>query len=140
MRISPKSLNVDIGLLILRLSTGFLMLFHGVSKLVNGHGFIRDMLSEKGLPDFLWLGVPLTEVVSPILLVLGIFTRFSGLGVALVMVFSILLAHPTDAFTLTQWGGLTSELSLLFMFGGLTLFFTGGGKYSLYKPSNELLR
>lgn len=137
---SSKLLNTDLGLLILRLSTGGLMLFHGVAKLIHGHDHIRGILSEKGLPQFLWLGVPLTEVIAPILLVLGIFTRLAGLGVALVMAFSIVLAHLSDAFTISEYGGLAAELNLLFLFGGLTLFFTGGGKYSLYKPENGWLK
>lgn len=137
---SPKLFNTDLGLLFLRIATGGLMIFHGTAKLIHGHDFIKGILAEKGLPQFLWLGVPLTEFIAPVLLILGLFTRLAGLGVALVMLFSIILAHPTDAFTLTKYGGLTAELNLLFLFGGLTLFFTGSGKYALYRPANEWLK
>lgn len=116
------------------------MLFHGVAKLIHGHEHIKGILAEKGLPQFLWLGVPLLEAVAPILLVLGVFTRLSGLGIAFVMLCAIILAHPTDAFTITEYGGLYAELNLMFLLGGLTLFFTGGGKYALYKPQNEWLK
>jgi putative oxidoreductase len=115
------------------------MLFHGVHKLINGHDFIKGILSEKGLPQFLWLGVPLAEIIAPVLLILGIFTRISGLSTAVVMFFSIFLAFGTKAFSLTPYGGLLAELNILFLFAGLTLFFTGGGKYSLYKSKNEWL-
>ena len=36
--------NTDFGLLLLRLTIGGLMLFHGVSKLINGVGPISGML------------------------------------------------------------------------------------------------
>jgi len=136
----PKFINTDAGLLVLRVSTGALMLFHGVAKLIHGHDPIKGILAEKGLPGFFWFGVPLAEVIAPILLILGVFTRVSGLGVALVMVFSIFLVHLADVFTISQNGGLALELNFLFLFGGLSLFFTGGGKYALYKPKNEWLQ
>ena len=137
---SSTNFNSNLGILLLRFATGGLMLFHGIAKLTHGHEHIKGLLAEKGLPQFLWLGVPLTEVIAPLLLILGVFTRLSGLGIALVMVFSIFLAHSADAFTITEYGGLATELNLLFLFGGLSLFFIGGGKYALYKPENDWLK
>lgn len=45
--------NNDLGLLLLRLSVGGLMLFHGIHKLVYGVGFIGGMLAQLGLPSFI---------------------------------------------------------------------------------------
>ncbi|MBX2922561.1 MAG: DoxX family protein [Chitinophagaceae bacterium] len=135
-----KPLNINLGLLLLRITTGGLLLFHGVSKLMYGFDFIKGMLAEKGFPQFLWLGVPITEVIAPVLLISGVFTRISGLGISLLMLFTIILVHAAEAFTISQSGGLSIELNLLYLSGGLTLFFTGGGKYALYKPANEWLR
>lgn len=56
--------NVSSDMLLIRLSTGGLLLFHGAAKLSHGHSFIREMLSEKGMPECLRLGVPLTEVIA----------------------------------------------------------------------------
>ena len=50
------SCKTNIGLLLLRLSTGGLMLFHGVAKLQGGLGFLQGMLAAKGLPAFLAYG------------------------------------------------------------------------------------
>src|SRR5713101_1753933 len=40
----------DVGKLVLRLTTGGLMLFHGVDKLIHGLGHIRSDLAAAGLP------------------------------------------------------------------------------------------
>ena len=53
----------DLGLLVLRLTMGGLMLFHGVHKLTHGVGFIGDMLAGMGLPSFIAYGALLGEVV-----------------------------------------------------------------------------
>ncbi len=49
--------NNDLGLLILRLSIGILMLFHGISKMIYGIDFIEGLMSSKGLPGFFAYGV-----------------------------------------------------------------------------------
>ncbi|WP_192348716.1 DoxX family protein [Algoriphagus sp. Y33] len=135
-----STLNPDLGILLLRIATGGLMVFHGVGKLIQGHDFVKASLAEKGLPTFLWIGAPLGEVLAPLLLILGIFSRLSGLMIAAVMVFALYLGHGMQAFTLTDTGGLDGELAFLYMFGGLALFFLGGGKYVVYKTKNDLLK
>ena len=57
--------NLDTGLLILRLTLGILMLFHGIAKITNGVGGIEGMLTSKGLPAFLAYGVYVGEVIVP---------------------------------------------------------------------------
>ncbi len=49
--------NADLGKLIIRLTLGGLMLFHGIAKLLNGVGFIEGELASHGLPTFLAYGV-----------------------------------------------------------------------------------
>lgn len=140
MKTSETSPNHHLGLLIMRLSVGGLLIFHGIAKLSHGHEFIHEMLAEKGLPQFLWLGIPLTEVVAPLLLIAGIFTRLAGLGIAVLMIITIMLAHLPNAFTITETGGLEVELNLLYLFGGLALFFTGSGRYAVYNRNNFWLQ
>lgn len=137
---SATSVNYNIGLLIMRLSVGGLLLLHGIAKMSHGYDFIRGMLNEKGLPQLLWLGVPLTEVVAPVLLIVGIFSRMAGFSIVVLMVVTILLAHMPNAFTISETGGLEVELNLLYLFGGLAIFFTGPGKYSVYKPARYWLQ
>ncbi len=122
--------NNDLGLLILRITIGFLMLLHGIAKL-KGVSFIEGMLDGKGLPSFLAYGVYITEIVAPILLIVGFRTKLAALVFAFGALIAMLLAHPTDIFSLSKYGGWEVELLGLYLFGAIALFFTGGGKYAL---------
>ena len=122
--------NDDLGKLILRLSVGILMLFHGAGKLLNMEGslqFIGGQLTSLGLPMEIAYGVFLGEVIAPIMIIFGLFTRLGGLLIAGNMVFAIVLVHTAELFTLGQSGGWALELQGLFLFGGLSILFLGGG-------------
>lgn len=123
--------NKDLGLFILRLTLGGLMLFHGISKVIYGVESIQAMLVSKGLTSFLAHGVYVGEVIVPILLILGFRTRIAALFFAFNMLVAMLLVHSGDIFSLTNHGGWALELIALFLFGAISLFFTGGGKYGL---------
>lgn len=124
----------DVGKLILRVAVGVLMLFHGLSKLRHGVAWMAGPLSAHHLPSFLAYGVYVAEVVAPILLILGIFTRFAGGVIALEMVVAIYLVLGANAFTLDkQTGALKSELQFLYMLSGLAIAFLGSGRYALSK-------
>ncbi len=134
-----KELNADLGKLLLRLPVGGLMLFHGIAKLIHGFEPIKGMLANNGLPQFIWLGVPLGEVVAPICILLGIFTRISSLLIAFTMVMTIYLVHKMETFSLTEMGSLAGELNLFYLLTALALFFLGSGKFSLYRGNNGFL-
>ncbi|MFB2120122.1 DoxX family protein [Parapedobacter sp. 2B3] len=123
--------NLNIGLLVFRLNMGFFMLFHGIYKLVNGVDGIKGMLSEMGLPTFLAYGVHLGETLAPILLIIGFRTKLAALLFTGVMVVAFVMAHTENILSLGKSGAWAHELIALFLFGGLGLIFTGGGKYSL---------
>jgi putative oxidoreductase len=124
-------LNEDIGKLILRFSIAALMLFHGFSKLFNGIDGIKFLVTNAGLPEFVAYGVYMGEVVFPILIILGLFTRISSLFFALTMVFAIFLAHSSELFVLEETGGLLIELPLIYLLASISIMFIGAGKYSL---------
>src|SRR5262249_27927991 len=65
----------DIAKLMLRILIGGLLLFHGVDKLRNGVGSVRADLAKAGLPGILAYGIYLGEVVAPLLVLLGLWTR-----------------------------------------------------------------
>lgn len=124
-------LNEDIGKLILRFSIASLMLFHGFSKLFNGIDGIKFLVTKAGLPEVIAYGVYFGEIVFPILIILGLFTRISSLFFALTMVFAIFLAHSNELFNLSETGGLAIESALIFLLGAVSIMFIGAGKYSL---------
>jgi putative oxidoreductase len=127
--------NNDIGIFILRQAVGFLMLLHGIAKF-KGLSGIEGLLTEAGLPAFLAYGVFITEIVAPLMIMLGFRTRLASIVFILGVLAAIFLAHASDVFTLNQYGGWGIELLGLYLFGAVTLFFTGGGKYSISRKSD----
>lgn len=111
------------------------MLLHGVAKL-KGISGIENMLNNVGLPSFLAYGVYITEIVAPLLIMVGYRTRLAAAVFIFGVLFAIFLAHPSNVFVLNKHGGWGIELLGLFLFGGLTLFFTGGGKLALSSSNN----
>lgn len=124
--------NEDIGKLILRLTVGFLILFHGIAKIRNEDmmNFIQTDLERINLPALLSHGVYLGEVIAPLLIILGIFTRLGGLLIVINMLFAISLRHLNEIFSLNEYGGIQLELQLLYLFCGLAIIFLGSGKYA----------
>lgn len=123
--------NDDLGKLILRLMVGGLMLFHGVAKLQSGVGFIAGKLEAIKLPPELAYGVYATEILAPILIIIGIQVRLAALSIVGTMVGAIYLVHMSDIWTLTKHGAWGIELQMLFLMSALALFFMGSGKYAV---------
>lgn len=121
----------DAGKLLLRAVLAILLLFHGVSKLSGGIGFITGMLQGLGLPAFLGYGVYIGEVVAPLLILVGLYTRPAALVVAINMVVALLLAHTSQFFTLSDTGGWALELQGMYFGGALAVALLGAGRYSL---------
>jgi putative oxidoreductase len=61
----------DLGKLILRIGVAVPLGFHGVSKLRNGIAWMAGPLHSTCLPMFVGYGVYVTEVIAPLLLILG---------------------------------------------------------------------
>jgi len=128
--------NIDIGILITRISLGILMLLHGSAKLLNGLDFIKGMLTQAGLPSFIAYGVIFGEVIAPVVILIGFRARIGAAFYAINCISAILLAHSADLFTINQFGGWTIELLGLYLFGSIALFFTGAGRYSVSKTNS----
>jgi putative oxidoreductase len=121
----------DLGRLILRLAVGGLLFLHGIGKITHGIVPIHQMLEAKGLPSVIAYGVYIGEVVAPLLVILGILTRVGGILIFINMAMAIFLAGMGQLGELNQGGGWAVELPVLYMLGGLAIFFLGAGKYSV---------
>ncbi len=121
----------DLGKLLLRVALGVLMLLHGFAKIKGGIDPIIGMVTQHGLPMFIAFGVYIGEVIAPILLIIGLYTRAAALLVALNMVFAVALAHANQLLSLTKQGGWALELQGLFFFSALAVMLLGAGRYSL---------
>ena len=121
----------DLGKLLLRLAVGGLMLFHGLHKLFGGVGFISGLLVEKGLPGFIAYGVLVGEVLCPVLIILGMFTRPAALVLAFTMVVAWLMVGIGETGSLEVTGAWAIESIVYFFLGALAVAFMGAGRYSV---------
>lgn len=121
----------DLAKLILRLSLGLLTLLHGIAKLVGGPGFILGLMAKHGLPEALGYLVYVGELLAPLLLIAGLWTRAAALVIAVNMLVAIALVHAGQLFELSKSGGWALELQGFFLFTALALVFSGAGRYSL---------
>lgn len=128
-----SSLRVDLGKLVLRFGVGFLMLFHGVAKLIDGVGFIKMTLAKSGLPEFMAYGTYLGEIVAPILLMLGLKTKSAAGVIVFTMVVALYLVHLGDIFSLAKTGAWAIELIAFYIFASIAIMLLGPGKYSVDK-------
>jgi putative oxidoreductase len=127
----PITTRDDVGKLILRLTVGLLLLLHGIFTLQNGIGWMAGVLGQVGLPAFVGYGVYVGEVIAPIFLLAGYYTRPAALIVAFNMLMAIVLAQRDKIFTRNQGGGWAIELELLFLLGAIAIFFLGSGRYAI---------
>ena len=131
MRLSLNSANrTDLGLSILRATTGAIFVAHGVQKL-----FIYGVAGVTG--GFAQMGVPMPGIVGPatglvelfggLALIFGLFTRVAGVGLAVIMLGAIGFVHSAAGFFAPN--GI--EFPLLLLGAAGTLALTGAGRYSL---------
>ena len=122
-----------IGKLVLRLTLGILLLFHGAAKILNPDSikFIEGKLLEFDLTPYLAYGVFLGEIVAPFLIILGIFTRLGGILIVGTMLFAIFLVHPDELLSLGKHGGWALELQGFYLLCGLIIFLMGSGKFAV---------
>lgn len=124
----------DAGKLILRLTVGGLMLFHGVSKLRHGVAWMAGPLGAHHLPASLAYGVYVGEVLAPVLLILGIFTRPAAWLVIIDMLMALYLVVRGHALELNpQTGAIGAELQFFYVFAALAIAFLGSGRYAISK-------
>ena len=121
----------DAGKFILRAVLAAMLLFHGVAKLHNGIGFVADMLAKAGLPAVFGYGVYIGEVVAPLFLLAGLYTRAAALVVAINMIVAVSLAHTSQFFTINDTGGWALELQGMYFFTAVALVLLGAGRYSV---------
>ena len=118
--------QIDFGLLFLRVSGAFMLLHvHGWPKIVHYSNELTVIEDPFGLgAQFSLLAAIFAEVVCPVLIALGLLTRFACLPVIAVLLVSMFIVHPQWSIAEGQFGWL-----LMVIFGAIA--FCGPGKYSL---------
>ena len=121
----------DFGKLLLRLTFGILMLFHGIAKVNHGVDWIYALLETKGLPGFIAYGAFIGEIVAPIFIIIGYFTRPAAMVYAVNIIVATILVGLGKFFTLTQVGAWGLEIETIYIMAGFCIMFLGAGKFSL---------
>jgi putative oxidoreductase len=126
-----SSATDDLAKLVLRATLAILVLFHGISKIFGGIGHISGMLGKLGMPEAFGYLVYIGEVVAPLLVLLGIWTRLAALVIAINMIVAIMLVHTHEIMTLSKTGGWALELQGFFLMTALVVAIQGAGRYSI---------
>lgn len=120
----------DTAKLLLRLTLGVLMLLHGIDKITGGIDPILGMVTKAGLPAAFGYLVYVGEVVAPLLLIVGAWTRAAAVVLAINMVIALALVHAAQLATLAPTGGWALELQGFYLAVALAIALLGAGRYS----------
>jgi putative oxidoreductase len=128
----------DTGKLVLRLGLGLVILVHGISKLSAGVGFVSGLLASHGLPPALAYLVYVGEIVAPLLLIVGFYTRPAAWIVVINMIAAIGLIRYKDLFVISKTGGWAMELEGLLLISAGAVALLGAGRFSLGGSGGQL--
>jgi putative oxidoreductase len=120
----------DIAKLLLRISLGVLILFHGVHKLIHGIGAVKALVVAAHLPEFLAYGVYVGELIAPIFIILGLYARVASAILAVNMFVAIYVAYGFS-LSVSKYGALAWETPFLFFIMSILLILLGSGKYAV---------
>ncbi len=130
-RLESKMSFPDLGKLILRISFSLMFLLHGLEKIYGGTAFIQALFINIGLPGFLAYSVYLGEIIAPVLIILGIYTRLSSVFVIGTCLIIIKLLYMDNLFAISQSGAWAVENVGMYLFSSIAILFIGPGKYAL---------
>lgn len=120
-----KTLKTDIGLAVLRILPSIFLLTHGWGKfnrLISGNFEFADPIGIGSSPS-LFLAV-IGEFICPILIILGLKTRWAALPSAITMFVAAFIHHSADPFA-------DKEKALLFMVFFIVIILLGPGRFSV---------
>ena len=116
--------QVNIALLIMRLTAGVLMAHHGYQKLSNFSSIEPKFMEFMGLSKSISLGLVVgAEFFCSLLLIVGLATRFALVPLVITMIVAVFQAHSGEIFG-------DGETAFLYLAIYVTLLLKGAGKYS----------
>ena len=124
-------MNESTGKLILRIALGVLVLLHGIGKLSHGIDWLDGALASAGLPGFFKYGVYIGEVVAPLAVIAGYYSRIGAWLIAVNMLFALGLVQGSKLFLINASGGLAVETDYMYFFSAIALALIGPGRYAV---------
>jgi putative oxidoreductase len=127
LRLDFLPASTDLSLLVLRLWLGgSLVVLHGWGKLMGYKKMAGSFPDPLKVGNEVSLALAVTgEVLCPVLLILGLFTRFAALGSAITMAVAFFLVHE---MILNARSG---ELAFIYLAGFVTILLAGPGRFAL---------
>jgi putative oxidoreductase len=115
----------NIGMLLLRVTSGALILVHGYDKLVKFGQMKSQFIDFMGIGSSLSLSLTIfAEFFCAIFLIVGLFTRLAVIPLIINMSVALIMAHNSDVFG-------EGEKATLFLVAFVTILFNGPGKISV---------
>ena len=119
------------GLTVLRVVVGVVFLVHGVDKVFNlKFGGVAGFFAQHGIPApaVAAVVVSLVEFLGGIALILGLFSRWVAIPIAIDMLVAILVVHLPNGFFVSSRG---YEFTLLLLAASVALILEGGGELAV---------
>jgi putative oxidoreductase len=132
----------DLGKLVLRVTVGILIVFHGLALATGDAGIPNNLARWHLPPELMWLGF-LVEFGGGLAMIFGAYARLGGLLLGVFMVIAIFMAHlglmgaQNHLFMVANnpagnhWDHYFLETQMFYLLGGFTVALLGAGKYGL---------
>lgn len=123
----------DYAALFLRIAIGVVFMYHGYDKLfVTTPANFAGFLAGFGVPATLTVAwaVAIVEFVGGLLILIGLFTRYVALLLAIEMIFAFFLIHMRNGFLVSNNG---FEFVLVLFLSCVALLFSGSRSISVEK-------
>ncbi len=116
--------NTDLGLLLVRVGLGLVFIAHGWAKIAGMEDTV-GFFASIGLSAFWAYLVAYVEFIGGIAMLVGLFTNWAGMLLAVVMIVAIAMLKLSKGFV----GGY--EFDLVLFLSSLAIVIAGPGKYTL---------
>ena len=138
----------ELSIFVLRIGFSLLMVHHGLEKLQDPQGFAEFVVGKyfpflPGDPVIWTFGAAITQLVCPLGLALGVFSRLSALGLFSTMAFAVyfhILDTGLEGFPLAVVESHNYAFELSFIYGAISLYFlcAGPGRLALLRRTNKI--
>lgn len=121
----------DIGLLIIRITFSTLLLFHGWHKVLHGlESSITRLEDFTFLPGVFAYFIYIAEILAPLLIILGLYTRLAALSIFATMTIVIYIV-TAPGVTISSFGVPSFETQAFYWLFSAALVCTGAGRYRI---------
>jgi putative oxidoreductase len=129
--VTDRERLADLGKLLLRVSVAVLILLHGIAKMRHGLGDVADAMVRLHLPIGVGNLIYVGEVLAPLMMIVGFWTRPAAAIVAATMFVALVAGHPREVFAMTDHGGLLLEVQWMFLLAAAASALLGAGRFSI---------